>query len=136
MAGSARHGFLVSAKAPLPAGAYSHVVERGGLVLTAGFGPEDPATGAMPDGIAAQTDAALGNVAAALAEVGMGLDDVLRVSVHLADIERDFDGYDAAYRARFSSPYPVRTTVGSTLPGFLVEIDVVAVRSSGGKDNT
>ena len=131
MAGSARRDAVVSANAPPPAGAYSHLVEYGGLVFTAGFGPHNPATGSVPDGIAAQTNAALDNVAAALAEIGLGLDDVLRATVHLADLSGDFTGYDAAYRTRFSSPYPVRTTVGSTLAGFLIEIDVVAASPTG-----
>ncbi|TDE92656.1 RidA family protein [Occultella glacieicola] len=113
---------------PQPAGPYSHVATIGDLVLTAGFGPQDPLTGAVPDGVAAQTDAVLANVATALGAVGADLDDVLKVTVHLADVRRDFAEFNTAYATHFDAPYPVRTTVGSDLPGILVEIDVVARR--------
>ena len=57
-----------------------------------------------------------------LAERGLTLDNVVKVTTHLADLDRDF----AAYRAFFADPKPARTTIGSTLPGIWVEIDVVA----------
>ncbi len=62
----------------------------------------------------------------ALAEVGRDLSHVLKATVHLAELERDFAGFDAAYARMFPRPFPVRTTVGSRLLGILVEIDVVA----------
>ena len=96
-----------------------------GLVFTAGFGPQDPVTGSIPEGIDAQTEATLRNVERALTEVGLGLADVVKVTAHLARLA-DFAGYNAAYERLFSQPYPVRTTVGSQLSGILVEIDVVA----------
>jgi 2-iminobutanoate/2-iminopropanoate deaminase len=111
---------------PAPGGAYSHVTVAGSLVLTAGFGPQDPATGVVPEGIEAQTEATLRNVEKALAGAGLGLADVLKTTVHLAHLERDFKAFDATYRQIMPSPYPVRTTVGSQLLGILVEIDVVA----------
>jgi 2-iminobutanoate/2-iminopropanoate deaminase len=117
-----------SSELPKPAGPYSHVVEVSGMVWTAGFGPQDPSTGQVPEGIDAQTDQALDNVERALGLVGLGLGDVVKATVHLQHLERDFAGYNEVYERRFPSPYPTRTTVGSTLPGILVEIDVVAVR--------
>jgi 2-iminobutanoate/2-iminopropanoate deaminase len=112
---------------PAPGGAYSHLTQTpDGLVFTAGFGPHDPETGAVPEGIEAQTEATLANVAHALEAVGLGLADVVKATVHLAELHRDFPGFDAAYRRSMPSPYPVRTTVGSQLLGILVEIDVVA----------
>lgn len=111
---------------PAPGGAYSHVTQTGQLVFTAGFGPHDPQTGALPDGIEAQTEATLTNVERALASVGLDLSHVLKSTVHLAHLERDFAAFDAAYRRTMPQPYPVRTTVGSQLLGILVEIDVVA----------
>ena len=111
---------------PAPGGAYSHVTQTSHLVFTAGFGPHDPETGALPDGIEAQTEATLANVERALAAVGLDLSHVLKSTVHLAHLERDFAAFDAAYRRAMPQPYPVRTTVGSQLLGILVEIDVVA----------
>lgn len=111
---------------PAPGGAYSHVTKTSQLVFTAGFGPHDPQTGALPDGIEAQTETTLANVEQALASVGLDLSHVLKCTVHLAHLERDFAAFDAAYRRTMPQPYPVRTTVGSQLLGILVEIDVVA----------
>lgn len=113
--------------APLPAGAYSQGVRAGGTVWTAGFGPQDPVTGVVPEGIEDQTRQVLANVRAVLRANGLDLADVVKVTTHLQHLERDFARYDAAFREVFTPPYPVRTTVGSDLLGILVEIDVVAV---------
>jgi enamine deaminase RidA (YjgF/YER057c/UK114 family) len=96
------------------------------MVFTAGFGPHDPRTGDVPDGIEAQTEATLANVARALAAVDLDLSHVVKTTVHLAELHRDFRAFDAAYRRVVPPPFPVRTTVGSQLLGILVEIDVVA----------
>ena len=120
---------LTSTALPAPGGAYSHLTQAVGLVFTAGFGPHDPSTGEVPAGIEAQTEAAIRNVERALAEVGLDLSHVLKATVHLAELERDFAGFDAAYARMFPRPFPVRTTVGSRLLGILVEIDVVAGQS-------
>jgi 2-iminobutanoate/2-iminopropanoate deaminase len=116
--------------APAPGGSYSQAIAVGDLVFTAGMAPVDPATGAVVgDDVAAQTDQVLRNLAAVLAAAGLTLADVVKSTVHLKHLERDFAAYDQVYRQHFSPPYPVRTTVGSDLLGFLVEIDVVAARS-------
>lgn len=116
---------LTSDKLPRPAGPYSHVAVAGGLVFTAGFGPQDPATGAVPEGIEAQTEAVIRNIERALAQVGCALSDVVKVTAHLATLA-DFAAYNGVYERMFPAPYPVRTTVGSQLAGILVELDVVA----------
>ncbi|MEO6821866.1 MAG: RidA family protein [Candidatus Nanopelagicales bacterium] len=118
--------FLTSSELPPPGGAYSHLTVAHGLVFTAGFGPQDPATGLIPEGISAQTEVTLRNVERALSEVGLGLADVVKVTAHLARLEADFAGFNSTYERVFSQPYPVRTTVGSQLLNILVEIDVVA----------
>ena len=121
---------VTSSNAPQPGGAYSQAIVANGFVYTAGFGAHDPQTGELPDGVAAQTHRVLDSIAAVLAEVGLSLDDVLKSTVHLAELDRDFAAFNEAYASHFSLPFPVRTTVGSTLAGILVEIDVVAaVRS-------
>ena len=51
---------------------------------------------------------------------------MVKATVHLADLGT-FAEFDAAYRKLMPDPYPVRTTVGSTLAGILVEIDFVAL---------
>ncbi|CAH0123170.1 MULTISPECIES: Rid family detoxifying hydrolase [unclassified Microbacterium] len=111
--------------APQPAGPYSQGVLANGFFYTAGFGPQDPATGAVADSVAEQTRQVLRNVSAVLAEHGLTLDDCVKSTVHLADLA-DFAEFNEAYKEFFSEPYPVRTTVGSQLANILVEIDVVA----------
>jgi 2-iminobutanoate/2-iminopropanoate deaminase len=117
---------ILTDAAPAPAGAYSQGVAVGGFLWTAGFGPQDPVTGVIPEGIHDQTVQVLRNVEAVLATHGLDLSRVVKVTTHLQHLERDFAAYDAAFRTMLSPPFPARTTVGSDLLGILVEIDVVA----------
>ncbi|MCU1584296.1 MAG: hypothetical protein JWM49_852 [Microbacteriaceae bacterium] len=113
--------------APGAAGGYSQGVVVGDLVFTAGFGPADPVTGAIPEGIAAQTRQALANVQAVLKAAGSDLNQTVKVTVHLSDLS-NWAAFDAIYRESFEPGHlPARTTVGSVLKGILVEIDVVAL---------
>lgn len=117
---------------PPPKGAYSHIAVANGLIFTAGVGPRMPTTGAVPDGgIEPQTREALSAVQRLLEHAGASLADVVKVTVHLADLAGDFRGFDRAYQDMFGEHRPVRTTVGSELAGILVEIDVIAVSRGG-----
>lgn len=116
---------LHTTSAPQPAGPYSQAIVSGDLLFTAGFGPQDPATGEVSENVGEQTRQVLRNIQAVLAERGATLDDALKTTVHLADLA-DFQEFNAAYREFFSEPFPVRTTVGSQLANILVEIDLVA----------
>lgn len=112
-------------------GPYSHGIRVGDLVFTAGQGPFDASGALIGEGdVAAQTDAVLDNIERILREAGSSLDDVVRVTAHLQDLHRDFAAYNEVYARRFGDHRPCRTTVGSTLGGFLVEIDVIAVAGS------
>jgi len=112
--------------APAPGGSYSHGVVANGFLYTCGMGPADPATGKTVDGgVAEQTRQTLKNLQAILAERGAVLADVVKVTAHLQDVNRDFAAYDVVYREFFTAPFPVRTTVGSDLINILVEIDLV-----------
>ena len=51
--------------------------------------------------------------------------DVVKVSAHLSDMSL-FERYNRVYASFFPDPKPTRTTVGSQLPGILVEIDAIA----------
>lgn len=119
-----------TANAPQPAGPYSQGIEANGFFYTAGFGPQDPATGAVAESVGEQTRQVLRNVQAILAERGLTMDDCVKTTVHLADLA-DFEEFNEAYKEFFSEPYPVRTTVGSQLANILVEIDVVAALPDG-----
>ena len=83
-------------------------------------------TGEKPEGVAEQTRAVLANLSLVLAEAGLDLADVVKVTVHLQELRRDFAAYNEVYAELMPEPRPVRTTVGSDPMGILVEIDVVA----------
>lgn len=121
--------YIVSEDLPTPAGPYSHVVTAGNLVWTAGFGPADPQTRTIPEGIEAQTQATIDNVERALRAAGLELSDVVKVTAHLQHLHEHFAAFNGVYEKRFTSSRPVRTTVGSDLLNILVEIDVVAVKA-------
>lgn len=97
-----------------------------GFLYVSGFGPHDPVTGEMPEGVGDQTRATLENLKLVLAEAGLDLSDVVKVTAHLQELKRDFAEYNEVYGEVMPAPYPVRTTVGSDLMDILVEIDVVA----------
>ncbi|MEI7778387.1 MAG: Rid family hydrolase [Actinomycetes bacterium] len=118
---------IESVDAPKPGGAYSQGIVAGPLVFTAGMGPNDAASGSIVGTtIEAQTEKTLQNLEAILGCRGLGRDAVVKVTVHLQNLDRDFAGFDSAYRAFFREPFPVRTTVGSDLDGILIEIDCIA----------
>ncbi|MFL5386730.1 MAG: RidA family protein [Longimicrobiaceae bacterium] len=104
------------------------VLGAGGAVYLSGQVGQDPATGKLAEGVAAQTEQALRNLQAVLAAAGKTLDDVVRVGVYLADLRGDFAAMNEVYARWFDAPYPARTTIGvAALPlGAAVEIDLVA----------
>ncbi len=83
--------------------------------------------GRLADGIAAQTQCCLDNIAALLEAAGLGLSNVIKATCWLTDIG-DFAAFNKTYAATFSVAPPVRSTVCSALalPGAKVEIEVVA----------
>ena len=115
-------------QAPAAIGPYSQAIRVGNLVYTSGQLPIDPATGAFPaGGSTAQTRQSLLNVQAILAEAGLSMNDVVKTTVFLADMN-DFAAMNAVYADFFSEPFPARSAVAvKTLPkGAQVEIEVIA----------
>lgn len=115
-------------RAPAAIGPYSQAVAIDGLVITSGQLPIDPATGAFPEGIAAQTKQSLSNVKAILEEAGSGMDKVIKTTVFLSDMN-NFGAMNEVYATFFSDGgYPSRSAVEvARLPkDALVEIEVIA----------
>ena len=113
-------------KGARPGGAYSQGLKAGDFVFVSGQGPTDPETGAVAGTtIEEQTARVLENIKAILEEAGATMADVVKVTAHLSDLSL-FDRYNSVYATYFPDPKPVRTTVGSQLPGILVEIDAIA----------
>jgi len=107
---------------------YSPVVVSGDHVFTAGQVAFDAEGKLVGTTIEDQTRLTLENLRACLEAAGSSLDEVVKVTAFLADLD-DFPGYNAVYTEFFSEPYPARSSVGATLPpGVLVEIEAVARR--------
>ena len=119
---------VVTTEAPGAIGPYSQGMTAGELVFTSGQIPVDPASGAIPEGIAAQADRSCRNVGAVLAAAGSGFDRVVKTTCFLADMS-DFAAFNAVYEKYFIS-LPARSCVAvKDLPrGVLCEIEAIAVR--------
>ena len=122
---------IATQAAPAAIGPYSQGVSARpqGLTITSGQLPIDPATGAFPQGIEAQTRQSLENVKAVLSAAGCTMADVVKTTVFLADIN-DFAAINAIYAKYFSGEAPARSCVQvAALPkGALFEIEAVAVK--------
>lgn len=113
-------------KAPAAIGPYSQAYEAAGLVFTSGQIAINPATGSIPEGIAAQTEQSCKNVKAILEAAGASLEKVVKTTCFLADIG-DFAAFNEVY-ARYFTSKPARSCVAvKDLPkGVLCEIEAIA----------
>lgn len=113
--------------APGAIGPYSQAVAVGNLIFVSGQLPVNPETGAMPEGIEAQTEQSLANVRAILAEAGASLDNVVKTTVFLSDMSL-FGAMNEVYSRHFGKPYPARCAFAvKELPKKAdVEIEVIA----------
>lgn len=111
---------------PPPAGAYSPGVRAGNLLFVSGQTPRNPATGLIEgDTVEEQTRITLENLARIVLTAGAKLEDIVSVTVYLAD-EDDWGRFNEVYKTVFSPPYPTRAVVGAQLRGIRVEISAVA----------
>ena len=119
---------LETTKAPGAIGPYSQGFEVNGFVFTSGQIPVDPATGEVPEGIAAQAEQSCKNVGAILEAAGIGYENVVKTTCFLSDMG-DFAAFNEVYSEYFKGK-PARSCIASKgLPkGALVEIEVVAER--------
>ena len=115
-------------KAPGAIGPYSQGWEVNGFVFTSGQIPVDPASGAVPEGIAAQAARSCENVGAILEAAGTDLTHVVKTTCFLADMG-DFAAFNEVY-ARYFTSKPARSCVAvKDLPkGVLCEIEAIAVK--------
>ena len=95
--------------APGAIGPYSQGYAFGDLVITSGQIPVDPATGAIPEGIAAQAEQSCKNVGAILEAAGVTLESVVKTTCFLADMG-DFAAFNEVYAKYFTSK-PARSCV-------------------------
>ncbi len=113
--------------APAALGPYSQAIRAGDFVFCSGQAGLDPATGSLREGVAAQAEQVLDNLAAVLAAAGASFADAVKTTLFLADMG-DFTTVNTIYGMRFTSDPPARATIQvSALPkGGLVSIDVIA----------
>jgi len=122
---------IASTEAPAAVGPYSQAIATGNLIFCAGQIPLDPATGNLVEGdVGAQTRRVIENIKAVLAAAGATLDDVVKSTVFLQDMN-DFAAMNAIYAEHFQAPFPARSTIQvARLPkDARVEIEVIASRS-------
>ena len=122
---------IATGAAPRAIGPYAQGVVVGDLVFCAGqVGLDAATTKLVPGGIAAETARACENLAAVLAAVGLGLPDVVKTTVYLADLA-DYATMNEVYGRYFRAPHPARATVQvAALPaGARIEIEAIAART-------
>jgi len=113
--------------APEAIGTYSQAIKAGQTVFISGQIPLDPGTmNVVDEDIRAQTHRVFNNLAAVAREGGGNLDDVVKLTVFLTDLNH-FGLVNEVMAEHFNPPYPARAAVGvAALPkGVPIEIDAI-----------
>lgn len=119
---------LSTNKAPAAIGPYSQGIKSNGTVYVSGQLPIDPATGEFAEGdIKALARQSLTNISNILASDGLTMNNVVKVTVLLADIN-DFAAVNEVYQEFFEAPYPARSAFAvAALPkNARIEIEAIA----------
>jgi len=119
---------VTSDRAPEALGPYSQAIVAGNTVYCSGMTGIDPVTGEVADGIEAQTEQALRNLAAVLDAAGASMQDIVKTTIFYAEVE-DFGRLNETYERHMPDPPPARSAPANVrLPrGLLVSIEAVAV---------
>lgn len=112
---------------------YSRAVVDGDWVFVSGTTGFDYTTMTLADGVLAQAEQALANIAKALAEAGSGFQDVVRVRYILPDA-KEFQACWPALRRAFEDCRPAATMFEAGLidPAVRIEIEVTARKQTPG----
>lgn len=121
---------IATSEAPGAIGPYSQAIKIGDMLFISGQIPVNPADGTVPEGIKAQTLQSITNIKAILKEAGLGIENVVKTTVFLADMSL-FGEMNEVYAECFSAPFPARSAVAvRELPKqVLVEIETIAVKA-------
>ena len=120
---------VATERAPRAIGPYSQAVRSGNFLFASGQIPIDPATGEfVAGGITEQTEQVMRNVSAILEAAGAGLQQVVKTTVFLVDMD-DFTAMNEVYARFFGEDPPARATVqAARLPrDARVEIEAIAI---------
>ena len=120
---------ITSSRAPAAIGPYSLAIQAGNMLFSSGQLGLNPETGALPEGVEAQTRLSLAHIQAILDEAGFAKSDVVKTTVFIRDMN-DFATVNAIYADFFGDCKPARSCVEvARLPkDGLVEIEFVAVK--------
>lgn len=114
-------------KGPVTGAPYSQGIACKDLLFVSGQGPVDPATGKIVYGsLQDQVRLTLGNLKAILEAGGSSLDDVLKVTVFLADMD-DFEAMNGVYKEYFKEPRPARSCIQAGKLPFDIKVEVEAI---------
>lgn len=130
-----------SDRAPDPVGAYPHARRVGNMLFLSGVGPRKAGQTDIPGveldsngairgyDIEVQTRSVLRNVRVILEEAGLGLKDLVDVTVFLTNMKDDFPEFNRVYAQTFTENQPCRTTVevGALPTPIAVELKCIAV---------
>lgn len=121
---------ITTPKAPAAIGPYSQAVEKTGILFISGQIPLDPDTGKIYGStIKEQTTRVLSNLIAILDEAGCSVNDVVKTTCYLKDMN-SFSEMNDVYAEVFKQKQPARAAVEvSRLPkDVLIEIEAVAIK--------
>ena len=126
--GELRRPAITTDQAPAALGPYSQAIVAGGFIFCSGSAGIDPVTGTAPEGIEAQTEQALANLAAILEAAGASMADLVKTTIFYADVN-DFALLNEVYGRHMPDPPPARSAPANViLPrGLLVSIEAIAV---------
>ena len=121
-----RHA-VATEHAPPAIGPYSQAIVANGFVFCSGTAGMDPVTGALAEGIEAQTEQALQNLEAILTEAGTAMDNLVKTTIFYSRVD-DFTTINTIYARYMPDPPPARSAPANViLPrGILISIDAIA----------
>ena len=122
---------IATDRAPRAIGPYSQAIRAGSVIFASGQIPIDPATGEfVAGGVAEQTEQVMRNLSAVLEAAGSSLNQIVKTTVFLADLN-DFTAMNEVYGRFFGETPPARATVqAARLPrDARIEIEAIAVLS-------
>ena len=116
-----------SQRAPQAKGPYSQAVTHRGLLYISGQIPVDPATGTpLRATIEEETERTLNNLKLIVEDAGSKMDDVIKVTCYLADIE-DFPRFNNTYAKFFPEFPPARVTIQAAKLPLDVQVEIDAI---------
>lgn len=116
------------APAPFQGAPYSQGISAGGLVFVSGQLGLKPGQTEFSGGIVEQTEQVFANLRAILEQAGSSLDQLIKTTVFLSDLD-EFQAMNEVYARHVGDVPPARSTVEvSALPsGARIEIEAVAL---------